>query len=450
MVAGLGIGLTAAAGASARAGRASQTQKAASERPTTASLRSGSSSNQSKTLQHLIDAHAQSQTPIYLPPGTFYVANIELRQGTKLIGAEGLTRLHYAGGETFISGENGRDIKLQGLVFDGQNLGLDARQSSALVSFTTCANLEIRDCTFRQSLVNGISLEGCSGRIENTTVEDVRNTGIFALNSTGLNVIHNDVGRCGDNAIQVWRNTPVPDGTRVSGNRIYDISAKSGGSGQYGNGVNVFRAGNVSVTDNHISDCAYSAVRGNASSNLQILSNSCVRIGEVALYAEFEFEGAMISNNLVSDVASGISVTNFADGGRLATITGNLIRDLKRREFEPVDKRGIGISVEADSVVSGNVIENAPSAGLVLGWGTYRRDLIAAQNIIRNARIGILVAADPNTGPTLITGNLISGSTHGAIRKALLDTAFGPELSNHPDERDGLTITQNVMKNAAG
>lgn len=454
MTAGLGFSLTTAAGASAVAGRSGRSGSTVAKRQTLsnqwADLAGDSTAEHSARLQQLIDTHTQHGAPLYLPPGTFHVANIILRPGTKIIGAEGLTRLHYTGGKSFVSATNAADIKLEGLVFDGQNLGLNAHHSDALLKFEACSNVQMAACVVRQSLLNGVTLEGCSGHVLDTTIEDVRLTGLFARDSSNLDIVHNNIHRCGDNAIQVWRNIAGPDRTRVSSNRIQHITAKSGGSGQYGNGINIFRADNVSVSDNHISDCAYSAVRGNAASNLQILSNSCARIGEVALYAEFEFEGAMIANNLVAEAATGISVTNFKQGGRLATITGNLIRDLKRREFEPVDKRGVGISVEADSVVSNNTIENAPSAGIVLGWGAYRRDLLASQNIIRNAKVGILVSADPEGGPTLITSNVITGSTHGAIRKARLDAPFGPHLSNGMATETGLMISQNVMKNATG
>ncbi len=121
----------------------------------------------------------------------------------------------------------------------------------------------------------------------------------------------------------------------MAANRIERIQARAGGSGENGNGINAFRAGSVLVSGNRITDCAYSAIRGNAASNIQMIGNSCARIGEVALYAEFGFEGALIANNLVDGAASGIAVTNFNEGGRLAVVQGNIIRNLKRREAEP-------------------------------------------------------------------------------------------------------------------
>jgi len=46
----------------------------------------------------------------------------------------------------------------------------------------------------------------------------------------------------------------------------------------------------VIVRGNRIRNCAFSAVRGNTASNIQIVGNACSDIGEVALYSEFGFE----------------------------------------------------------------------------------------------------------------------------------------------------------------
>ena len=121
---------------------------------------------------------------------------------------------------------------------------------------------------------------------------------------------------------------PATTARLVIDNRIEQITARAGGSGQNGNAINVFRAGNVMVRGNQIRHAAFSAVRGNRASNLQILGNVCSGLGEVALYAEFGFQGAVIANNTVDGAGFGVSVTNFNDGGRLAMVQGNLIRNL--------------------------------------------------------------------------------------------------------------------------
>ena len=195
-----------------------------------------------------------------------------------------------------------------------------------------------------------------------------------------------------------WSGGPTPgeDATIVAANRIERIAAKSGGSGQNGNGINVFRAGSVMVSGNRIADCAFSAIRSNSGSNCQMIGNSCARLGEVALYAEFSFEGAVIANNLVDKAATGVSVTNFNEGGRLAVVQGNLIRNLFLRK--DADAHGVGIAVEADSVVTGNVIEGSTAYGIVIGWGRYLRDVSVTDNLIRNALIGIGVSVDPVGG----------------------------------------------------
>ncbi len=158
----------------------------------------------------------------------------------------------------------------------------------------------------------------------------------------GLLIARNTIFDAGNNGIQVWRSDAGDDGTIVSDNRIEAIDNRAGGSGQYGNAINVFRAGNVMVRGNRIKDCAFTAVRGNAASNIQIEGNSIVTAREVAIYAEFGFEGAVIANNTVDGAAIGVSVTNFKEGGRLAVVQGNLIRNLlpaRPAGTDPGDRR---------------------------------------------------------------------------------------------------------------
>jgi uncharacterized secreted repeat protein (TIGR03808 family) len=209
----------------------------------------------------------------------------------------------------------------------------------------------------------------------------------------------------------------------------------------------VFRSGGVLVSGNRISDCAYSAVRGNAASDMQIIANSCARLGEVALYAEFGFQGALIANNLVDRAATGISVTNFNDGGRLAIVQGNLLRNLFRREQEPEDKRGNGIAVEADTAVNGNVIENAPAAGIVIGWGAYMRQVTATGNLLRKVRVGILMSSDPTAaGGCLLANNMIAQAGDGGIRA--MDGAgepVGPDLARTQSGDARLSVSGNMV-----
>src|SRR4029078_9027908 len=194
--------------------------------------------------------------------------------------------------------------------------------------------------------------------------------------------------------------------------------AGPGGSGQYGNAINAVRAGNVIVRGNRSRNCDYSALRGNSASNIHISGNSVSDVREVALYSEFAFEAAMIANNTVDGAAVGVSVCNFNEGGRSAAVQGNIHRHLNPKRpigTAPDDDAGVGIYIEADSSVTGNVIENAPSFGIVAGWGKYLRDIAISGNVIRKAFVGIGVSVVPGAGTALVNNNMISETPRGAV-----------------------------------
>ncbi len=402
-------------------------------------------SDRTAELQAMIDRAAKDGTAVLLPPGLFRVSAIELRDGTKLLGTAGLTTLEFTGGAKFLHATNAANIHIENLVLDGALIAPADGDDPALLSLDNCGAIHLSRLIVRQSLGHGIVVKGSSGRIADCTVHNALLTGIFSLDATGLEIVHNTVRDCGNNGIQVWRRAAGEDGTLIAANRIQRISSKGGGTGQNGNGINIYRAGSVRASDNRITDCTYSAIRANAASNVLMTGNSCERIGEVALYAEFGFEGALIANNLVDGAASGIAVTNFNEGGRLAVVQGNLIRNLKRREHEPVDKRGDGISVEADSLVSGNVIENAPTAGIMVGWGPYMRNCSVTQNLIRDAATGILISADDQAGACLIANNMISGTKTGAIRAMRDGAPIGPDLAIEKGGNARVAVTGNVV-----
>lgn len=413
MATGAGLGLAGLAAGQADAGPRT------SGSPSTAGgyveLAHNTEHPQTAAIQAAIDAAAVSGAPVLFPPGRFVCGRLLLHKGTKLIGAHGATTLVATETGPFISGSIASDIVVSDLAIDGRYL------ASHL-----------------------IQLEGCSGGVSNCTLQGARETAIFCNDSTRLRIAHNDVSQCGNNGIQVWRSEIGRDGAQIVANRVYGIRADAGGSGENGNGINVFRAGDVLVSGNRIEDCVYSAVRGNTASNLQVLGNSCIRLGEVAIYAEFGFEGAVISQNVIDGAATGIAVTNFNEGGRLAVVQGNLVRNLKRRLQEPVDKRGDGITVEADTCVSDNVIEGAEATGLLIGWGVYMRNVVATGNIIRTAGVGIAIASDPTAGACLVANNMISGAKEGAIRGMDHGKFVGGELAHQETRTARVRIVGNL------
>ena len=111
-------------------------------------------------------------------------------------------------------------------------------------------------------------------------------------------------------------------------------------------------------------------------------------------------------------------VSRSSTGGRIAVVQGNIIRNLLPKRpvgTDPNDGAGIGIYVEADSAVTGNVIENAPTFGIVAGWGKYLRDVAISGNVIRKAFAGIGVSVAAGAGTALVNNNMISETPRGAV-----------------------------------
>ena len=130
-------------------------------------------------------------------------------------------------------------------------------------------------------------------------------------------------------------------------------------------------------------------------------------------------------------------------------VQGNVIRNLTPRRppgADPHDAAGVGIGVEADTAVTGNVIENAPSAGIALGWGQYLRDVTVTGNVVRNADVGIAVSVVPGAGSAVIADNLISGVRRGAILGMDRHTPVTGDLTNDGARFAQLAISGNRVR----
>jgi uncharacterized secreted repeat protein (TIGR03808 family) len=379
-------------------------------------VRPGSPDDQTRALQRAIDEAARTQTPLALPPGIYRTGMLRLESGTQLIGVRGATKLVFSGGASMLSSEGAGHIGLSGITLDGGSIPLPARRG--LIHCLSGHDIRITDCEISGSGGNAIWLEQVSGDVSGNIITRTAATAVVSFDARGLMVSRNSILGTNDNGIEILRTAVGDDGTLVADNRIEDIKAGPGGSGQYGNAINTFRAGNVIVRGNRIRNCDYSAVRGNSASNIQITGNSVSDVREVALYSEFSFEGAVIANNTVDGAALGVSVCNFNEGGRIAVVQGNIIRNLLAKRpigTAPDDDAGIGIYVEADTSVTGNVIENAPSFGIVAGWGKYLRDVVISGNVIRNAFAGVGVSVVAGAGTALVNNNMISQAPRGAV-----------------------------------
>jgi uncharacterized secreted repeat protein (TIGR03808 family) len=399
-------------------------------------VRPGSPDDQTRALQRAIDEAARAQVPLALPPGVYRTGMLRLQNGTQLVGVRGATKLVFSGGASLLQGEGAGSIGLSNITLDGGGIPLPTRRG--LVHCLNGRDIRITDCEITGSGGNGIWFENCSGDISGNMLSKIAVTGITSFDALGLLVSRNTIVGTNDNGIEILRHAIGDDGTLVLDNRIEDIKAGPGGSGQYGNAINAFRAGNVIVRGNRIRNCDYSAVRGNSASNIHITGNSVSGVREVALYSEFAFEGAVIANNTVDGAALGVSVCNFNEGGRIAVVQGNIIRNLLPKRpigTAPDDDAGIGIYVEADTSVTGNVIENAPSFGIIAGWGKYLRDVAISGNVIRNAFVGVGVSVIPGAGTALVNNNMISQTPRGAVVGLDHARPITPDLSTEGAQR---------------
>lgn len=381
-----------------------------------ASLQPDSERNQTRALQAMIDNAATKRAPVILPPGAYRAAGLNLPPHTHLIGVRGATKLLFSGNAPSLLEMNGEGrVTLSGIVLDGAGQALPKRRG--LLHAQGATDLVISECEFSSCNGSALWLERCKGQIRNNSFRDISDSAIVSFDAQGLLIAQNTIAQIGDNGIEILRQAPGDDGSQVIDNRIHAVRARQGGSGQHGNGIVVHRAGGVIVRGNTIRDCDYSAIRGNSAANIQILGNNIANTREVAIYSEFSFEGAIIADNVIDVAAIGISVCNFNEGGRLAIVRGNLVRNLldRRPEGSADGQGGIGIYVEADTIVSGNLIEKASLAGLMVGWGKYARDALLAGNLLRECGIGIAVTANPQAGAIRLSGNLIAKAARGAI-----------------------------------
>jgi uncharacterized secreted repeat protein (TIGR03808 family) len=377
-------------------------------------VRPGADSDQSGALQRAIDEAAKTRAPLVLAPGIYRAADLKLPAGSQLSGVRGGTRLMLTQGLSLLAAEHADTLTLSGLVLDGRKH--PAQEGRGLVHFVDTKAMRIVDCEITGAGANGVTLLGCTGEVTHTKITGAADNALFCNDSGGMLIAFNSIAKSGNGGIRVWQSSKRHDGSLIADNTIDDTSARAGGDGQNGNAINVFRAADVIVRGNHIRNAAFTAVRGNAASNIQILGNNCAGLDEVAIYSEFDFEGAVIADNVIDGAAFGVSVTNFKEGGRLAVVKGNLIRNLtQRRPQGGPDAAGVGIGVEADTAVTGNVIENAYTAGIIAGWGQYLRDVAISGNVVRKSGIGVAVSVSQGAGTVVISGNMFAGSRRGAI-----------------------------------
>ncbi len=417
-------------------------------RATELGLRPGSAENQGRTLQAILEQASAQNQPVLIDPGTYRVGDVTLPANTRISGIKGATTLEFAGGSHFIYGENCNTVELRGLTFDGRVLPV-REYADGSVRITNAKQVSIRDCRSTNSSAYGLFINESDGVISNNVIDNSLGfAGIMGLANKGLTISENTIEDCANGGILVNRWQRKEDSTIVTGNRIRRIAAVKGGTGPHGNGINTYQCDGVMVTDNHISDCAFSTIRSNSCNNIQISDNTCIRAGETSIYSEFAFQGANISGNIVDGAARGISIANMDHGGRLSICANNLVRNI--HDTVPYDPEnhifGAGILAEADIAITGNVIENTKRFGMLLGWGPYLRNVVASNNMIRDTRTGFYLSVVEGIGSVSLTDNIISKVTNGAIvGHRWNDAVTGDLAKSGSDAFPSLQITRNKL-----
>ncbi len=378
-------------------------------------VRPGAADDQSARLQRAIDRAARARAPLWLAPGVYRAGGLKLAAGSQLIGVRGATTLTLTQGASLVSADHGDTITLSGLTLDGTGAAL--ARGRGLIDLADIRALRIEDCAIVRAGGNGLMLTQCDGDIIRNSIIDAAETALFSTDARGLNIVGNTVRGSGNNGIAVWQSDKRHDGSLIADNTIEDTHARAGGSGQNGNAISVFRAGDVIVRGNHIRNAAFSAVRGNSAANIQILGNSCRDCDDVALYSEFDFEGCVMADNVVDGAGNGLSVTNFDfQHGRLATVHGNILRNLKARAAGAAPEDfGRGMLVQGDTTVTGNVIEGAAAVGIRAGWGPYLRNVVITGNVLRQCAVGVEVSVVKGTEQALIADNIFDQVPGGAV-----------------------------------
>ena len=409
---------------------------------TEAGLRANGQDDQSRAFQAILDNASDRDEDVFLPAGTYRIADVRLPARVRLFGVEGATRIVLTGNTALLHTQASERILFDGLTFDGVNRSNDLFEG--LLDLRNVPSVTVRNCTITGAGKHGLYLEQCGGRVQSNTITGAMEAALWSVNAQGLTISDNVVSDCSNGGIWVHRWQPGHDGSMVTANRVSRIGSTNGGTGQWGNGINVFRADNVMIANNTIEDCAFSAIRSNSGSNVQITDNHCRESGETAIYAEFQFQGAIITGNVVDGAANGISVVNFNEGGRLAVVSSNLVRNLKATGPYPPDDPGFGtgIAIEADTSCTGNVVENAPLYGIHIGWGEFMRNVVATGNVIRDCATGIAVTTVEGTGTAVVTDNVIGGPGIGIAGYRWTEQATG-DLARGAKAPDNLTVERN-------
>src|SRR5262245_43513136 len=104
----------------------------------------GGAIDQTAALQEAADAAAETGAPLFLPTGIYSTAKLTLKSGVRIEGIPGETILRYRDGGALIVLEGVENVRLSGLVLDGDAKPL--ADGGSLLAATDTKHLDVTNC----------------------------------------------------------------------------------------------------------------------------------------------------------------------------------------------------------------------------------------------------------------------------------------------------------------
>lgn len=420
------------------------------------------SSDQTAHLQAAIDAAQARKLPLFIPAGVFKIRTLEITAPLEIYSVAGGTRLEgYGQGPSIhvaptAAGDRFGPVSIRNLTMDGHGLAFPEESYGGLIRAAEIDGLTIEGCTLRNSAAQGLYLDRTFGWVRDNIIDSARDCGLCVSNAAtgGVVIDANKVSRSGNTGIRVMRDALETDRSAIINNTVSATKAVSGGNGANGNGINVYRAGNVTISGNKVSDSAFSAIRLNASSGSQVIGNYCHSSYEVALYVEAPgagepFLGGVVAGNIIDDCGTGISIANTNNGGRRVVVSGNQITHAVNRTVTypggSYQTFGRGIEADGDVIVTHNQLESIADWGILAhasnyGAGRAKMMVLITDNMIKTCGGGIAFDRDDAAyGRILIGGNMIDAFTTTAKYAAIVPvdwsgaTGIATKVRDTPD-----------------
>lgn len=399
-------------------------------------------SDQSGALQDALLRAASEGRPLYLRAGTYTATNLLFPSDIVVEGVPGATVLAALGEEPVARISGNTDVTLRGLSFSAGTAG-PTGANSGLLEIEASDGIRLDQCSFSGGGSNGLTVRDAAVRIENCRFSGHQSAAILSTDGRGIIASGNIIRDCGNGGIVIQATEPGRrDGSILTGNSISRIDWQNGGSGQNGNGIRVFRAAEVLVADNHVADCAFSAIRIEGSRDCQASGNLCINCGDVAIICKGGFSGALIADNIIDNAATGIAFLSAEARGQLAVCSSNLVRNISETSAVNPETGGTGILAEAETIVSGNTISTVVGLGIRAG---PRGPVSVTGNTIASVNSGIGVVLDDTGGVVSITGNQITQVARGAIVGLRGEEVVEPDLARNVARYPQLSLGTNQV-----